>query len=213
MGVPITTPMGATGGAGIFTAVDHGPDIIALTTAIVSALTAQTVVLKQIQGTLATLTDAVGAVADNSKAASSAIRKVSRAVGNASNAISDAATVQQTMAVSMIEANNFNKEVVTQTLVQNGLTPPEMPSIFSQIKDQVKNGAVLNQITTIENVVKEKINDTIKDTTEWAKDAVGFDDIVADIEAQAKAIFTPMIAKSPETLFRDGKAAIGIPAI
>jgi hypothetical protein len=205
MGVPIQTPMGATGGAGLFTAIDNGAEL----TAIATAINAQTVVLKQIQGTLADLVSAVGAVADTAKASSGAILSVSKAVGNASSAVSDAAVTQQAMAASVIKKNNFDTEVVSQTLTQNGQELPKLPSVADQIKSQLKEGTIISQVSKVENFVKDKINSTLSEAEDWAKQALGVDQIIANVKAQASAIITPAV-KSAETTARNAAAAVGV---
>jgi hypothetical protein len=205
MGVPIQTPMGATGGAGLFTAIDNGAEL----TAIATAINAQTVVLKQIQGTLADLVSAVGAVADTAKASSGAILSVSKAVGNASSAVSDAAVTQQAMAASVIKKNNFDTEVVSQTLTQNGQELPKLPSVADQIKSQLKEGTIISQVSKVENFVKDKINSTLSEAEDWAKQALGVDQIIANVKAQASAIITPAV-KSAETTARNAAAAAGV---
>jgi len=205
MGVPIQTPMGATGGAGVFTAIDNGAEL----TAIATAINAQTVVLKQIQGTLADLVSAVGAVADTAKASSGAILSVSKAVGNASSAVSDAAVTQQAMAASVIKKNNFDTEVVSQTLTQNGQELPKLPSVADQIKSQLKEGTIISEVSKVENFVKDKINSTLGDAEDWAKQALGVDQIIANVKAQASAIITPAV-KSAETTARNVAAAAGV---
>ena len=205
MGVPIQTPMGATGGAGLFTAIDNGAEL----TAIATAINAQTVVLKQIQGTLADLVSAVGAVADTAKASSGAILSVSKAVGNASSAVSDAAVTQQAMAASVIKKNNFDTEVVSQTLTQNGQELPKLPSVADQIKSQLKEGNIISQVSKVENFVKDKINSTLSEAEDWAKQALGVDQIIANVKAQASAIITPAV-KSAETTARNAAAAAGV---
>jgi hypothetical protein len=205
MGVPIQTPMGATGGAGLFTAIDNGAEL----TAIATAINAQTVVLKQIQGTLADLVSAVGTVADTAKASSGAILSVSKAVGNASSAVSDAAVTQQAMAASVIKKNNFDTEVVSQTLTQNGQELPKLPSVADQIKSQLKEGTIISQVSKVENFVKDKINSTLSEAEDWAKQALGVDQIIANVKAQASAIITPAV-KSAETTARNAAAAAGV---
>jgi hypothetical protein len=207
MGVPIQTPMGATGGAGVFTAIDNGVEL----TAIATAITAQTVVLKQIQGTLANLVSAVGAVGDTAKASSGAILSVSKAVGNASTAVSDAAVTQQAMASSMIKKNNLDTSITLQSMENNGVTVPEQPSIVDQLKSQLKEGAIISQVNKVEGFVKDKINSSISDATDWAKQALGVDQIVDNVKAQASAIITPTV-KSAETVARNAAAAAGIPS-
>jgi len=207
MGVPIQTPMGATGGAGVFTAIDNGVEL----TAIATAITAQTVVLKQIQGTLANLVSAVGAVGDTAKASSGAILSVSKAVGNASTAVSDAAFTQQAMASSMIKKNNLDTSITLQSMENNGVTVPEQPSIVDQLKSQLKEGAIISQVNKVEGFVKDKINSSISDATDWAKQALGVDQIVDNVKAQASAIITPTV-KSAETVARNAAAAAGIPS-
>jgi hypothetical protein len=198
--------MGATGGAGVFTAIDNGVEL----TAIATAITAQTVVLKQMQGTLANLVGALGAVADSAKASSGAITSVAKAVGNASSAVSDAAVTQQAMASSIIKKNNLDTSITLQSMENNGVTVPEQPSIIEQLKSQLKEGTIISQVNKVEGFVKDKINSSISDATDWAKKAIGVDQVIDNVKKQAEAIITPTIS-SVETTARNAAAAAGIP--
>jgi hypothetical protein len=196
-------------GPGTATLVDDAATaIIAQTAALTSAITAQTLVLKQIQGTLANVTSALSSIADNAKASSGAITSVAKAVGGASSAVSDMAVTNQAMASSVIKKNNFDTEVVSQTLTQNGQELPKLPSQLEQLKSQLKEGVIMSEITKAENFVKDKINGTLSDATEWAKKALGVDQVIDNVKKQADAIITPSI-KSPESIARDAAAAAG----
>ena len=212
MGVPIQTPMGATGGAGVFTAIDNGVELTAIATAITTQGVALTLEIERLRLTLATLTDAIGAVADSAKASSGAITSVAKAVGNASSAVSDAAVTQQAMASSVIKKNNLDTSITLQSMENNGVPVPEQPSMIDQIKSQLKEGAIISQVTKVEGFVKDKINSSISDATDWAKKAIGVDQIIDNVKKQADAIITPAVA-SAETIARNAAAAAGVTSV
>jgi hypothetical protein len=210
MGVPIQTPMGATGGAGVFTAIDNGVELTAIATAITTQGVALTLEIERLRLTLATLTAAIGAVADSAKASSGAITSVAKAVGNASSAVSDAAVTQQAMASSVIKKNNLDTSITLQSMENNGIPVPEQPSIIEQLKSQLKEGTIISQVNKVEGFVKDKINSSISDATDWAKKAIGVDQVIDNVKKQAEAIITPTIS-SVETTARNAAAAAGIP--
>lgn len=212
MGVPIQTPMGATGGAGVFTAIDNGVELTAIATAITTQGVALTLEIERLRLTLATLTAAIGAVADSAKASSGAITSVAKAVGNASSAVSDAAVTQQAMASSVIKKNNLDTSITLQSMENNGVPVPEQPSMIDQIKSQLKEGAIISQVTKVEGFVKDKINSSISDATDWAKKAIGVDQIIDNVKKQADAIITPAVA-SAETIARNAAAAAGVTSV
>ena len=207
--MPTTVTMS---GPGTTTIVDDAAAAItAQTAALTTAINAQTAVLKQLQGTLATVTGALGAIADSSKASSGAITSVAKAVGNASSALSDMAVTNQAVASSTITKNNFDKEVVSQTLLQNGQELPKLPPVADQLKSELKDGGLISEITKLEGLIKKKITDAFADATEWAKKALGVDEVIDNVKKQADAIITPAV-KSAETAVRDVNAALGKPS-
>jgi len=207
MGVPIQTPMGATGGAGIFTAIDNGAEL----TAIATAINAQTAVLKQLQGTLADVVSALGSVSDNVKASSGAILSISDSVINASSAVNSAAVTQQAMAASVIKKNNLDTSITLQSMTNNGIPVPEQPSITDQLKDQLKEGSIMAQVAKAQGFITDQINSTISQATEAAKKILGVDRIIANVKKNIDAIITPTV-KSAETVARNAAAAAGVPS-
>jgi len=210
MGVPIVTPMGATGGAGEFTAIDQTVELTAIATAITAQGAALTLEIERLRLTLADIVSALGSIADHAKATSSAVGSVSRSVGNVSSAVSDAAVTQQAVAASTIKKNNFDTEIVSKTLTMNGQEIPQLPPIADQLKSQLKESAIISQVTKAENLVKDKINSTLSDATDWAKQALGVDNIIADLKNQLPVIAIPDIP-SPDAVARDAAAAAGVP--
>lgn len=205
----MTTTINMTGPGTTTIVDDTSAAVNAMSLSLNGLVEKQTLVLTQLQGTLAALTDALGAVADNSKASSSAIRSVSRSIGSVSSVMSDAALTNQAVAASVIQKNNFDQEVVSQTLLQNGQELPKLSSFSEQLKTSVKNGTIFDLISSTEGLVNKKINSSIGDAKTWVIQSTGLGRLVDDIQSQSTAILTPMTAKSPETLARNAAAKLG----
>jgi len=206
--MPTTVTMS---GPGTTTIVDDAAAAItAQTAALTAAINAQTLVLKQLQGTLANVTSALSSIADNAKASSGAITSVAKAVGSASSAVSDAAVTQQAMASSVIEKNTLDTAITKQSMSNIGVPLPELPSTIDQLKEQLKKGTIMSEVAKVEGFIKDKINSSVSDATEWAKKAIGVDQVIDNVKKQADAIITPTV-KSAEAIARDAAAAAGVP--
>jgi|APCry1669192806_1035432.scaffolds.fasta_scaffold02970_9 hypothetical protein len=180
MGTPITTPMGATGGAGAFTAIDNTVELTAIATAIEgvsSTMIAQNALLigqlKLMQITLEALQNSTSRAADNVTKIAGATSNLNSAIGGVSTAVTDAISTQQAAAASQIKKNNFDIALTKRSLSANGqqevLTQVESDTsdVKSQIKQEVTDGFIIHTETQAQNIISKKISDSVNNIEDW----------------------------------------------
>ena len=209
MGIPIQTPMGATGGAGVFTAIDNSVELTAIATAITAQTTAQVVQMERIQATLANLVAAVGAIADHTQASGKALSDVNSAIGGMQTALHDSAATQQIAAASQVKKNEFDMAVTKQGLAKNGEDPPPQPTLKEQIKSAVNDGLDMHAATKASGFVTQKIEDAITDIQKWIVSSEIYQGITAWLSKQKDAVLAAFSSKSPQTLTRNVASAAG----
>ena len=209
MGIPIQTPMGATGGAGVFTAIDNSAELTAIAAAITAQTTAQTIQLERIQATLANLVAAVGAVADHAQGSSKALSDVNSAIGGMQTAMHESVATQQIATANQVKKNNFDMAVTKQGLAKNGEEEPPQPTLKEQIKESVKDGLTMHAITKAEGFITQKITDAVTDIQKWILESEVYQSVTAWVKKQKDTVLTAFGFKNPSTVARNAASAAG----
>jgi hypothetical protein len=207
MGIPIQTPMGATGGAGIFTAIDNGVEL----TAIATAITLQTVEMERLRFTIAALVNAVNKIADASDATSKSLSDINSSVGGVNVAMHDATTTAQTLAASQIQKNNFDIAVTKQGYEKLGETPPKMPTIIEQIKQSVSDSTVIHAQVKAQNLIAGKIEDAVTQIQSWITGSAVYQDVAKWIKQKKDAVVASILPAGPKAIAINTAAQAGTP--
>lgn len=163
MGIPIQTPMGATGGAGIFTAIDNSIELGAIGTelgVIAAALTtmiatnqvqwgpaALTVpgspaaALANIATQLSILNDNLVEIKNKNVALQGSLSELSNSLKAQTHATHALQTLQAMAVSDQITNNAFVKAETVAALQRNGIEPQPAPDVKQLLKDNIK-GAV-----------------------------------------------------------------------
>ena len=209
MGIPIQTPMGATGGSGVFTAIDNSAELTAIASAIAAQTTAQVAQMERIQATLANLVAAVGAVADHTQGTSKSISDINSSIGAVATAMHDSAATQQIAAASTVKRNEFDIAVTKQGLAKNGEEVPPQPELKEQIKQSVKEGLEMHTATKASGFVSQKIEDAISDIKSWITSSGIYQDVTSWASKQKDTVLTAFGFKNPSTVARNAASAAG----
>jgi len=224
MGVQITTPMGATGGAGVFTAVDNGVELTSIATAIetfaAQSATQSSALITEIERlrlTIAALQSSVSRAADNSGSIAKAVDNINSAVGSVSVAVHDATTTQQTLAANLIKTNNFNTEVTKATLIKTGqsdtLATVEAKNndIAEQVKTAVKDGFIIHTEVKAAGFITRKIEDAILGIQNWVSGTEIFQTVSKWLSNQKDTLLSFVNLGSPAKIKEDLAATSGTP--
>lgn len=189
MGIQIATPMGATGGAGVFTAIDHTLDFAALTNQ-VAAINIQLIqdsVLNEtmLWGTpalavpgspasslansakmLAEIADTLTAMRRNQDTLSSTLNELSSSVKLLSSAASRMENLQSMAVADQIAMNQFQKSETVAALKRNNIEPASLPDFETTLKEVVKSSTTMHGLAEFQSFsqnIATKAFDTAKD--------------------------------------------------
>lgn len=160
MGIPIQTPMGATGGAGIFTAIDNSAEfgIIAAELAAITAALATMITVNQTQwgpsalaipaspaaslaiigSQLIDINENLRIISDKNVALQASLSEISN-VMKAQTQATHALQTLQAMAVSdQIANNDFVKKETIAALKRNGIEPQPVTSVTELLKENLE---------------------------------------------------------------------------
>jgi hypothetical protein len=207
--MPTTITMSGPGTATLID--DTATAVAAQTAALTSAMALQTAQLVRIQGTLAGLVAATGALADCAQASSKAISDLNSAVGGMTTAMHDSAATQQIAAASQVKKNEFDMAVTKQGLAKNGEEEPPQPTLKEQIKSAVKDGLEMHSATKASGFITKKIEDAITDIKSWITSSELYQDVTAWLKKQKDAVLAAFSSKSPSTVARNAAASAGVP--
>jgi hypothetical protein len=177
MGIPITTPMGATGGAGLFTAIDNSLELGAISVELATIAAALTTIitvneakywgttalvvpgspaasLANISSQLANLNDTMIDIQKGQSALTGAIGELSSAMKQQSLGASRLETLQAMAVADQIETNRFQKTETIAALQRNGIAPQPTPPIIDTLKEKISQGALLNLSTEFQTSVQ-----------------------------------------------------------
>jgi ABC-type antimicrobial peptide transport system ATPase subunit len=216
MGVPIQTPMGATGGAGVFTAIDNGAELTAIATSINTlntTLLALVAEMKLARNTIANLQQNVSTLAQNSTAVSKAVGDLNSSVGSVSVAVTEANTTQQTLAASIIKNNNFTEAVTKQSLTNTNQEIPALPDVKEQIKTALEDGFIMHQISAAQNYIQQKIKDQVTNITTWITESAAYQTVTDWVKRQKDSLLAAVGIKSVEKAKTDVAASTGAPSV
>lgn len=213
MGVPIQTPMGATGGAGTFTAIDNGAELTAIATAIGTSSAALIAEIERLRFTIASATTALTSIAENTKTTAGAVSDINSAIGSLSTAVHDASSTAQIAAANQVKKNNFDMAVTKQGLAKNGEEEPKQPPLKEQIKESVKDGMEMHSESKAAGFVTQKITDGIADIQKWITESEVYQGISSWIKRQKDTVVSAITPAGPKKTATDAAAAAGTPPI
>ncbi len=195
MGIPIQTPMGATGGAGIFTAIDNSAELGAIAAelaTIAAALTTMITVneskywgtaalavpgspaasLANISSMLADMNRTIIDLRKNQEALAGAIGELSSAQKHQTKVNEKIQAMQAVALADQIETNRFTKDETIAALQRNGIEPQPQPNILEVMKEKLVHGTQFSLSTdfstTIQNIGNKalsELSDYITNTT------------------------------------------------
>lgn len=166
MGIPIQTPMGATGGAGIFTAIDNSAELGAISIELATVAAALTTMistnqlqwgtpalavpgspaasLANISSQLANLNDTLIDIQRGQSTLAGAIGELSSSMKQQSLTNQRAETLQSMAIADQIETNRFQRAETIAALARNGIEPQPVPPILDTLKEKLVQGSQLN---------------------------------------------------------------------
>lgn len=156
MGIPIQTPMGATGGAGIFTAIDNSIELAAIGAAIAEMNIANETLywgtpalavpgspaasLANIASMLADLNRTLIDIQKNQQALAGAIGELSSTQKHQTKVNEKLQTMQATALADQIETNRFTRAETVAALQRNGIEPQPQPDVITVMKEKLVQG-------------------------------------------------------------------------
>lgn len=183
MGLVYTTPMGATGGAGTFTAVDNSAELGAIAIALEeiaatllalnlnlqatfgpgAALVPGTVAnsLKGVSDILAPLTSTLADIKNSSAGPQTALTLVAGHLAGINSTLHSAHAVQSGQAADQIFHNSYQRAATDAALARNNLPPVEPPPIVDTMKTQLKNGVLMHELAEFQTILQKVIDDLI----------------------------------------------------
>lgn len=193
MGIPIQTPMGATGGAGIFTAIDNSLELAAIATAL-SAIAAANQAqwgpaaltvpgspaasLANISTMLADINDNLRTIREQSVALQGSLSELSNSLKAQTQATHSVQTLQAMAVQDQIKNNAFVKAETVAALQRNGIEPQPEPDVKTLLKDSVKGATeftvssnFLTSVTSVANGALTTLTNYIKTSSiyTWAQ--------------------------------------------
>jgi hypothetical protein len=191
MGIPITTPMGATGGAGTFTAVNHGPDLALITTQLTTLnglLTAQatanetkywgTVAALGVPGSpasslansalmLAEISDTLTVMRRNQDTLSSTLKELSTSVKLLSSSASRMENLQSMAIADQISMNQFQKSETVAALKRNNIEPAPLPTFEATLKEVVTGATTMHGLAEFQSFSQSITNKAFEMAKDW----------------------------------------------
>lgn len=189
MGVPITSPMGATGGAGIFTAIDHGLELNALIAQMIalnSQIVAESVLYEtKYWGTpalavpgspaaslansakmLAEIADTMTAMRRNQDTLASTLNELSSSIKLLSSSASRMENLQSMGIADQISMNQFQKSETVAALKRNNIEPAPLPTFEATLKEVVTGATTMHGLAEFQSFsqnISTKAFNTAKD--------------------------------------------------
>jgi hypothetical protein len=190
MGLQISTPMGATGGAGLFTAVDYTLDFAALTNQ-VAAINIQLIqdsVLNEtmLWGTpalavpgspasslansakmLAEIADTLTAMRRNQDTLSSTLKELSTSVKLLSNSATRMENLQSMAIADQISMNQFQKSETVAALKRNNIEPAPLPTFEETLKEVVKGSTTMHGLAEFQSFSQSIATKAFETAKDW----------------------------------------------
>jgi hypothetical protein len=190
MGIPISTPMGATGGAGVFTAIDHTLDFTALTSQ-VAAINIQMIqesVLYETKywGTpalvvpgspasslansakmLAEIADTLTAMRRNQDTLSSTLNELSSSLKLLSSAAARMENLQSMAVADQISMNQFQKTETVAALKRNNIDPAPLPEFKTTLKEVVTGATTMHGLAEFQSFSQSITNKAFEAAKDW----------------------------------------------
>jgi hypothetical protein len=190
MGVPITSPMGATGGAGIFTAIDHGLDLGQITAQLIAinSLMASESILYETKywGTpalavpgspaaslansarmLAEIADTLTAIRRNQDTLSSTLNELSSSVKLLSSSASRMENLQSMAIADQISMNQFQKSETVAALKRNNIEPAFLPNFATTLKEVVAGASTMHGLAEFQSFSQSITNKAFETAKDW----------------------------------------------
>ena len=190
MGVPITTPMGATGGAGIFTAIDHGLELNALNAQLI-ALNAQLIAESTLYETkywgtpalaipgspaaslansakmLAEIADTMTAMRRNQDTLSSTLNELSSSIKLMSSSASRMENLQSMAIADQISMNQFQKTETVAALKRNNIEPAALPTFEATLKEVVTGATTMHSLAEFQSFSQNIATKAFNTAKDW----------------------------------------------
>jgi hypothetical protein len=190
MGIPITTPMGATGGAGTFTAINHGPDLLAISNQ-VAAINIQLIqdsVLNEtmLWGTpalavpgspasslansakmLAEIADTLTVMRRNQDTLSSTLNELSSSVKLLSSSASRMENLQSMAISDQISMNQFQKSETVAALKRNNIEPAPLPTFEATLKEVVTGATTMHGLAEFQSFSQSITTKAFNTAKDW----------------------------------------------
>lgn len=190
MGIQIATPMGATGGAGVFTAVDHTLDFAALTAQLAALnvlLTAQATanetkywgtVALAVPGSpaaslansakmLAEIADTLTAIRRNQDTLSSTLNELSSSVKLLSSSASRMENLQSMAIADQISMNQFQKSETVAALKRNNIEPAPLPTFEATLKEVVTGATTMHGLAEFQSFSQSIATKAFNTAKDW----------------------------------------------
>jgi hypothetical protein len=237
MGIQIATPMGATGGAGVFTAIDHTLDFAALTNQ-VAAINIQLIQdsvqaetfwgppalaipgspaasLANSAKMLAEIADTLTAMRRNQDTLSSTLNELSSSVKLLSSAASRMENLQSMAVADQIAMNQFQKSETVAALKRNNIEPASLPDFETTLKEVVKSSTTMHGLAEFQSFsqsIATKAFDTAKDWISTTYIYTAGEKAIKDLMAtmgisKALAKVSDPVAEAAETAKQAGLAS------
>lgn len=192
MGIPIQTPMGATGGAGIFTAIDNSVELgaqaaalqeiaLALSTMVVANETkywgtaalavpgSPAASMANIASMLADVNTTMISIKNQQAEILEATKGLASAVQQQTQTMNTMATMQSMAVADQIKTNAHDRAETVAALARNGIEPQPEPDVKERMKEVLRNSTEMYGLSEFSAWTNNMVDKLLTELTDYIK--------------------------------------------